>query len=103
MGEDGEGPGHLVAGEDSMRGLRCLMGWHDWVVPGGFPSAIDLRGTCFPEDEAAVIGPVASFGNDDVIDPGLLETARGTAMPLPIRLRLLGALGTGVFKVKVGR
>jgi predicted dinucleotide-binding enzyme len=42
-----------------------------------------------------------SFGHDDVIDLGPLETARGTEMILPVWLRLMGALGTGAFNFKV--
>lgn len=41
------------------------------------------------------------FGWKEVIDLGDISTARGTEMYLPIWLRLWGALGTGVFNVKV--
>ena len=44
-----------------------------------------------------------SFGHDDVIDLGGLETARGTEMLLPLWLRLMGALGTAQFNIKVVR
>ena len=44
-----------------------------------------------------------SFGHDDVIDLGALETARGTEMLLPIWLRLMNALGTARFNLKVVR
>jgi predicted dinucleotide-binding enzyme len=53
--------------------------------------------------KATVTGLLASFGHDDVIDLGPLETARGTEMLLPLWLRLMGALGTGGFNVKVVR
>ena len=38
-----------------------------------------------------------------MIDLGGIETARGTEMLLPIWLRLMGALGTPHFNVKVVR
>ena len=41
------------------------------------------------------------FGWQDVIDLGDITGARGTEMYLPIWLRLMGALGTGMFNVKV--
>lgn len=41
------------------------------------------------------------FGWKDVIDLGDITSARGTEMYLPIWLRLWGALGTGMFNVKV--
>ena len=41
------------------------------------------------------------FGWRDLIDLGDITTARGTEMYLPIWLRLWGALGTGMFNVKV--
>ena len=53
--------------------------------------------------KATVVELLASFGHDDVIDLGGLETARGTEMMLPIWLRLMNALGTAEFNVKVVR
>ncbi len=53
--------------------------------------------------KAAVVSLLESFGHDDVIDLGGLETARGTEMILPVWLRLMGALGTGAFNFKVVR
>jgi predicted dinucleotide-binding enzyme len=53
--------------------------------------------------KATVVSLLESFGHDDVIDLGPLETARGTEMLLPIWLRLMGALGTGSFNFKVVR
>lgn len=41
------------------------------------------------------------FGWKNVIDLGDITTARGTEMYLPIWLRLWGALGTGLFNVKI--
>jgi predicted dinucleotide-binding enzyme len=43
------------------------------------------------------------FGWRDVIDLGDITTARGPEMLLPVWLRLWGALGTGMFNVKVVR
>ncbi len=44
--------------------------------------------------KATVTGILTSFGHDDVVDLGGIETARGTEMYLPLWLRLMGALGT---------
>jgi len=41
------------------------------------------------------------FGWKHVLDLGDITTARGTEMYLPIWLRLWGALGTGIFNVRV--
>jgi len=53
--------------------------------------------------KAAVVELLESFGHDDVIDLGGLETARGTETLLPLWLRLMGALGTAQFNIKVVR
>lgn len=53
--------------------------------------------------KATVVELLESFGHDDVIDLGPLETARGTEMILPVWLRLMGALDTGAFNFKVVR
>jgi predicted dinucleotide-binding enzyme len=53
--------------------------------------------------KAAVTELLVSFGHDDVIDLGGIETARGTEMILPVWLRLMGALGTAHFNLKVVR
>ena len=42
-----------------------------------------------------------SFGWIHILDLGDITTARGTEMYLPIWLRLWGALGTGMFNVKI--
>jgi len=55
------------------------------------------------EAKATVVELLESFGHDDVIDLGPLETARGTEMLLPLWLRLMGALGTAQFNVKIVR
>jgi predicted dinucleotide-binding enzyme len=41
------------------------------------------------------------FGWKEVIDLGDITTSRGTEMYLPLWLRLWGALGTGIFNVKL--
>lgn len=51
----------------------------------------------------AVTGLLESFGHTDVIDLGDLSTARGTEMLLPIWLRLMAALRTTEFNVKIVR
>jgi predicted dinucleotide-binding enzyme len=53
--------------------------------------------------KATVVELLQSFGHDDVIDLGGIETARGTEMFLPMWLRLMSALGTAQFNVKVVR
>jgi predicted dinucleotide-binding enzyme len=50
-----------------------------------------------------VIGLLESFGHTDVIDLGDITTARGSEMVLPIWLRLMGALNTPMFNIKVVR
>lgn len=53
--------------------------------------------------KATVTNLLRSFGHDDVLDLGGIETARGTEMLLPLWLRIMGALGTGTFNIKVVR
>lgn len=53
--------------------------------------------------KATVVGLLESFGHDDVLDLGGIETARGTEMLLPLWLRTMQALGTPVFNFKVVR
>jgi len=50
-----------------------------------------------------VIDLLGSMGHTDVIDLGDLSTARGAEMYLPLWLRLMGALGTPFFNIKVVR
>ncbi|MER7456011.1 NAD(P)-binding domain-containing protein [Micromonospora sp. NPDC126480] len=50
-----------------------------------------------------VTGILESFGHTDVIDLGDITTARGTEMLLPLWLRLMSALDTPTFNVKVVR
>ena len=56
-----------------------------------------------PAAKATVTELLESFGHTDVIDLGDISTARGTEMYLPIWLRLMGALGTAAFNVKIVR
>jgi predicted dinucleotide-binding enzyme len=72
------------------------------------PKSLGQSSTVFVSgDDAAAKALVTellrSFGHDDVIDLGALETARGTEMMLPIWLRLMGALGTAEFNVAIVR
>jgi predicted dinucleotide-binding enzyme len=46
---------------------------------------------------------LTSMGHTDVVDLGDISTARGTEMLLPIWLRLMGALDTPAFNLKVVR
>ncbi|GAB3775057.1 hypothetical protein FB382_004019 [Nocardioides ginsengisegetis] len=72
------------------------------------PKLLDESTTVFvsgddADAKATVTDLLASLGHDDVIDLGGIETARGTEMFLPLWLRTMGALGTGMFNVKVVR
>jgi predicted dinucleotide-binding enzyme len=72
------------------------------------PAALGESSTVFvsgddADAKAVVVGLLESFGHDDVLDLGGLETARGTEMYLPLWLRVMGALGTGNFNIKVVR
>ncbi|MGL5826414.1 MAG: NADPH-dependent F420 reductase [Nocardioides sp.] len=55
------------------------------------------------EAKAEVTALLASFGHTDVLDLGDITSARGTEMFLPLWLRTFGALGTGMFNIKVVR
>jgi len=55
------------------------------------------------EAKETVTRLLESLGHTDVIDLGDITTARGTEMYLPLWLRLWGALGTGIFNIKVVR
>lgn len=56
-----------------------------------------------PTAKAVVEGLLLELGHTDVLDLGGIETARGVEMYLPLWLRLMGALGTAEFQVKVVR
>jgi len=53
--------------------------------------------------KATVTALLRSFGHDDVVDLGGIETARGAEMWLPLWLRLWGALGTANFNLRIVR
>lgn len=56
-----------------------------------------------PEAKKTTTALLESFGHTDVIDLGDISTARGTELLMPIWLRLMGALNTSMFNVKVVR
>jgi predicted dinucleotide-binding enzyme len=53
--------------------------------------------------KATVTELLASFGHTDVIDLGDISTARGPEMYLPLWLRMMGALGTAEFNLRIVR
>ncbi|GAB91760.1 NADPH-dependent F420 reductase [Gordonia rhizosphera] len=72
------------------------------------PSALGGSTTVFVcgNDSAAkatVVGLIESFGHDDVLDLGGIDTARGPEMYLPLWLRAMNALGTPMFNLKLVR
>ena len=56
-----------------------------------------------PAAKQTVVNLLTSMGHTDVIDVGDLSTARGTEMWLALWVRLMGALGTPYFNLKVVR
>jgi 8-hydroxy-5-deazaflavin:NADPH oxidoreductase len=56
-----------------------------------------------PDAKKTVADLLSSMGHRDVIDLGDLSTARGPEMYLPIWLRMMAALGTPFFNIKVVR
>jgi predicted dinucleotide-binding enzyme len=54
-----------------------------------------------PEAKERVVEILKSFGWVHILDLGDITAARGMEMYLPIWLRLWGALGTGMFNVKI--
>jgi 8-hydroxy-5-deazaflavin:NADPH oxidoreductase len=56
-----------------------------------------------PEAKQTVVSLLTDFGHTDVIDLGDLSTARGAEMYLPLWLRVMGAVGTPFFNIKVVR
>ena len=74
------------------------------VRPGTLPegSTVFVSGDD-ADAKAEVTALLTELGHTDVIDLGDLSTARGTEMLLPLWLRLMGALGTATFNVKVVR
>ena len=55
------------------------------------------------EAKRLVTDLLTELGHRDVIDLGGIETARGAEMWLPLWLRLMGALGTAEFNLKIVR
>jgi 8-hydroxy-5-deazaflavin:NADPH oxidoreductase len=55
------------------------------------------------EAKDLVVGLLRQFGHTDIVDLGGITSARGTEMFLPLWLRLMGALGTATFNVKIVR
>ena len=53
--------------------------------------------------KATVVDLLTAFGHEDVVDLGGIATARGPEMYLPLWLRLMGALGTADFNLRVVR
>src|SRR4051794_536297 len=56
-----------------------------------------------PEAKRTVTSLLEQLGHRDVIDLGDLSTARGAEMYVPLWLRMMGALGTPMFNIKVVR
>jgi 8-hydroxy-5-deazaflavin:NADPH oxidoreductase len=56
-----------------------------------------------PEAKQTVVSLLQDFGHTDVIDLGDLSTARGAEMYLPLWLRIMGAVGTPFFNIKIVR
>ena len=71
---------------------RVSGGGHSVFVSGDDPGA-----------KSTVVSLLESFGHSDVVDLGDLSTARGAEMYLPLWLRLMAALGTPYFNIKVVR
>jgi predicted dinucleotide-binding enzyme len=69
---------------------------------GGGDHTVFLSGDN-PTAKAVVEGLLLEMGHSDVLDLGGIETARGVEMYLPLWLRVMGALGTADFQVKVVR
>lgn len=68
----------------------------------GEDSSVFLSGND-PAAKEIVRGLLHELGHTDVIDLGDITTARGTEMLLPLWLRIMSALGTPSFNVKVVR
>jgi predicted dinucleotide-binding enzyme len=67
-------------------------GEHDMFVCGNDASAKEV-----------VIGILKEFGWKHITDLGDLSAARAMEMYLPIWLRLWGALGSGMFNIKIAQ
>jgi 8-hydroxy-5-deazaflavin:NADPH oxidoreductase len=69
---------------------------------GGGDHTVFLSGDN-PTAKAVVEGLLLEMGHTDILDLGGIETARGVEMYLPLWLRVMGALGTADFQVKLVR
>ena len=74
------------------------------VHPGTLPEPTTVF-VCGDDADAraTVTRLLESFGHTDVLDLGDLSSARGAEMYLPLWLRIMGALGTASFNIKVVR
>lgn len=74
------------------------------VHPGTLPETTTVF-VCGDDADAkaTVTRLLESFGHADVLDLGELSSARGAEMFLPLWLRIMGALGTASFNIKVVR
>jgi predicted dinucleotide-binding enzyme len=81
--------------------LTAALMVHPELVGGGdhtvFVSGDDAQA------KQVVVDLLGQLGHRDVIDLGALSTARGTEMLLPLWVRLMAALGTPMFQLKVVR
>ncbi len=66
------------------------------------PTTVFLSGDDV-EAKAVVTDILRGFGHTDVIDLGGIDTARGPELWLPLWLRLMGALGTAAFNLRIVR
>lgn len=74
------------------------------VHPESLPEATSVFVSGDDADAKAVVTDLlAELGHRDVIDLGDLSTARGAEMWLPLWLRVMGALGTAQFNLKIVR
>ena len=74
------------------------------VRPGRLPEGHSVFvGGNDPAAKALVEDLLRSMGHTDVIDLGDITSSRGVEMYLPLWLRLMQSLGTGMFNVKVVR
>jgi predicted dinucleotide-binding enzyme len=74
---------------------------HPELVGGADHTVFVSGGDAGAKQQVAAL--LAELGHTDVLDLGGIETARGVEMYLPLWLRLMGALGTASFQVKVVR
>lgn len=83
---------NTMTAELMVRPRQLADGQHTVFVSGDDPGA-----------KSVVTDLLTSMGHTDVIDLGDIATCRGTEMYLPLWLRTMGALGTGMFNIKVVR